>query len=305
MHMKKKKPDPMPLTAIRNLKENHPDVWQKVDANDINSAVDYANSHNISESAYIIAALARWRLSKQIFEIDEELCKILIETDKLDEDIPNEIINRLIYNSFYVKLPDKFITVRSVNGEDISLSMDGFFYNVIGKSIIIVIMYSSGHTQSLGFDIYPDTTLRECIEKHMSANSDVYKTINFFLQMILYLCADNADIEENKVQRSVYKPSPIITDRYTEVRKWDVGWRYGNAIKRSRNTGTAHTGAAQAGSSHAGSHARKRTHVRRGHYHHFWIGSERSGDRELILKWISPVVVNSEYENTTTIHKVK
>lgn len=300
--MKKKKPDPLPLVAIKNLKENHPDVWKKVDANDINSAVEYAKSHNIPESAYIIAALSRWRLSKEIFEIDEELCKILMNSDKLDEEIPNEVINRLIYNSFYVKLPENFLTVRSVNGEAMDLPMDGFFYNVVNKSILIVIMYSSGHTQSLGFDIYNDLSLKECIGKHMTANSDVYKTVNFFLQIVLYLCADNADIEENKVQRSVYKQSPIVTDRYSEVRKWDVGWRYGNAIKKMRSSQS--TDGSHEETSHAGSHARKRTHVRRGHYHHYWTGSEKSGNRELILKWTSPVVVNAEYENTVTIHRV-
>ena len=53
-----------------------------------------------------------------------------------------------------------------------------------------------------------------------------------------------------------------------------------------------------------GSHARKRTHARRGHFHHFWTGS-KTGERQLIVKWVSPIIVNAEYDNIVTIRKLK
>ena len=69
--------------------------------------------------------MAKCRQSKQIFEIDEELCDILIETDKVDEEIPTEIIDRLVYESFYVKLPEDYIRVTNQEGQ---FSVDGFTF---------------------------------------------------------------------------------------------------------------------------------------------------------------------------------
>ncbi len=111
-----------------------------------------------------------------------------------------------------------------------------------------------------------------------------------------YLSLSKTD-KENDAQKQIYKP-PVkkIKDSYSEMRKWDVGFRYGKAIKRTRQT-------ERKAVPHEGSHARKRTHVRKGHYHHFWRGS-KDGERELILKWISPVVVNADYENVATIRRV-
>ena len=298
--MKRNKYYPKPLTAIENLTYNYPDIWSKVDASDINTSKEFCMENNIPESLYIIASLAKWRMSKQIFEMDAELCDILMATDKIEDEIPSEIVERLIYDCFYVKLPDKYIpvsTIRNASGEYTGYVIDGFFYQVIGKSIIIVVMFTSGHTQSLGFDLYEGLSLKESIDRHMEVSSDVYKLINFFIQIVLYLCADNADIKENDAQKQIYKaPVKKIKDSYSEMRKWDVGFRYGKAIKRTRQT-------ERKAVPHEGSHARKRTHVRRGHYHHFWRGS-KDGERQLILKWISPVVVNADYENVATIRRV-
>ena len=306
--MKKKKDYPKPLTAIENLTYNFPDIWDKVNPLDFSTTQKFCNDNNIFESMYIVSALSKWRQSKQIFEVDEELCSIFMETNKIDEEIPNEIVERLIYDCFYVKLPDKYINVKSIknsSGEYFNFEVDGFFYHTIDKSIIIVIMFSSGHTQSLGFDFHEGLTLKETIDKYMKVSTDVYSLINFFIQIVLYLCADNADVEENYIQKQIYKPSvKKVKDSYSELRKWDVGFRYGKAIKRLRQT-ERKSSSNNSSEHHEGSHSRKRTHVRRGHYHHFWRGTESNGNRELILKWISPVVINAEYENIATIRKVK
>ena len=305
--MKKKKNYPKPLTALENLTYNFPNIWKIINPSDFSTAQLFCQENNIPESKFIIAALSKWRQSKQIFEIDRELCNIFMKSDKLNDEIPIEIIERLIYDCFYVKLPDKYIHVRTLkntSGEFSNYEIDGFFYNVIEKSVIIVIMFSTGHTQSLGFDIYEGLTLKQTINKHMKVSSDVYSIINFFIQIVLYLCADNADIDENQIQKQIYKPpAKKVKDTYSELRKWDVGFRYGKAIKRSRQNEKRNSNISN--EHHEGSHSRKRTHVRKGHYHHFWRGSESDGNKELILKWVSPVVINAEYENIATIRKVK
>ena len=296
---------PKPLEAVTNLSINFPGIWNKIDPKNFKSAEDFSIEVARPESKFLFSALSKWRLTKQIFEFDDELSTILMETDKLDDEIPSEIVDHLVYDCFYVKLPDKFITCKTLKnnqGEFTDMVMDGFFYQVIDKSIIFVILFTTGHSQSMGFDIYDNATLKECIDKHMQVSPDVYKTLNFFIQIVLYLCADNADIEENYVQKQTYKKPKDVSkpkDKFTELRKWDVGYRYGAAVKKVRKQQD------QSFSGHEGSHARKRTHVRKGHWHHFWSGSKKDGERILSLKWVSPVVVNAEYENVTTIHRAK
>ena len=309
---KRKTKKPIPLTAIENLKYNFPDIENC--EQDFTSVYNFCVRHEIPKSTLVVHTMLKWKKTKQIFEIDKELCSLLMDVDKLDEAMPSEVFDRLIYDCFYVKLPDNFLVQRNggFDNEDIyskSVAIDGFYYTVNGTSVIIGIMYETLHMQTIGFDFDKEKTLRECMDAHLKCSNDVYKVINFFIQIVLYLCADNADIQENYIHKEMYKPpkpNEKPQDTVREVRKWEVGYRYGAAIKKERQAERNRTykTTTEAGS-REGSHARKRTHIRRGHYHHFWSGSEKDGTKKLTLKWVSPIVINAEYENVTTIRKVK
>ena len=54
------------------------------------------------------------------------------------------------------------------------------------------------------------------------------------LQLVLYVCAENADIQNADPERKTVKPKTIrdIKDKYREISRWDVG---NNVIKRIRN----------------------------------------------------------------------
>ena len=302
--MKKKNKKPFPLTVIENLKENYPSI--DLDADDFKSVYNFLKKYDDTKSTLVVQTMLKLRKEKQIFEVDEELCNVLMDVDKLDDEMPSEVFNRLVYDCFYVKFPNRYLTLHM---KDDTIGMDGFFYTVFGKSIIITMAYETYHMMSIGFDYYEDKTLRECIDEHLKCNNDTYRLLNFIIQIVLYLCADNADVEENYEHKEIYKPvkkGEKIKDTYSEIRKWDVGYRYGAAIKKERQAVRHKTQEKTAVAiSREGSHSRKRTHVRRGHYHHFWRGSQKDGTRELIIKWISPVVINAEYENIATIRKVK
>lgn len=332
--MKKKKSIPKPLEAIEGITYNYPDIWENVKADDFTSVKKYCNDHDISNSLCLVLGLLKWKQSKQIFEINEELCEILMQTDKLDEEIPIEVIENLMFDCFYVKLPDKYINITNLVNDDGSqgnFSIDGFFYFVDSdlsaniKSVIIVFMFSSGHSQSIGFDVKNGLSLRECIDCHMKASPDVYTIINFFMQIVLYMSACNADIEQDREQEEIReraekkalekgKTEQGSTEqskrqeiKYSDLQKWNVGYRYGAAVKKARQAERKEQNNKRSDTAEhirQGSHSRKRTHARRGHFHHFWTGS-RTGERQLIVKWVSPIIVNAEYENIVTIRKLK
>ena len=327
--MKKKKSIPKPLEAIEGITYNYPDIWDKVDPSDFNTVQKFCDDNNIHNSMCLVSALSKWKQSKQIFEINEELCKTLMQTDKTDEEIPIEVLENLIFDCFYVKLPDKYINIANLvndDGEQGNYSIDGFFYFVDSyeevKCVIIVLLFSTGHSQSVGFDVYKGLSLKECIDRHMKVSPDVYTTINLFMQIVLYMSAVNADIEQDREQQEIRERAEkkALTKekteqgsaeqnkrqelRYSDLQKWNVGYRYGAAVKKARQAERKERNNSTVEHNRKGSHARKRTHARRGHFHHFWTGS-KTGERQLIVKWVSPIIVNAEYDNIVTIRKLK
>lgn len=52
---------------------------------------------------------------------------------------------------------------------------------------------------------------------------------------------------------------------------------------------------------YAGSTGRgKKSHIRRGHWHHYWVGKRDSNDRKLITKFLMPIVVNGDEASDIT-----
>lgn len=119
------------------------------------------------------------------------------------------------------------------------------------------------------------------------------------LQLVLYLCAQNADITPNSEQTFYTRRSPVLKDRYAEIRKWNVGVRIGTAVRVHRSTANSQEKSGTA-------HASPRPHIRRGHWHHFWTGSKTDQNtRKLVLKWVAPTFVSvSAEEVPVTLHHV-
>lgn len=66
---------------------------------------------------------------------------------------------------------------------------------------------------------------------------------------------------------------------------WEVGYRLGAALSR------AMTEARTPGSS--GGHASPRPHIRRAHWHSYWVGKRDQAEvRSVVLKWLPPIPVN-------------
>lgn len=128
--------------------------------------------------------------------------------------------------------------------------------------------------------------------------------ILFIMQAILYLGSYKPDIakqpavketcckNKEKVEKDVMKK--------TEFRKWDVGVRYGNAIrigkKEMRRVMKRQESAA------VSQRAPVRPHVRAAHWHTYWTGKGRT-DRT--VKWIPPVFVCGHSELPITVHNVE
>jgi len=115
-----------------------------------------------------------------------------------------------------------------------------------------------------------------------------------------YLCSKNADI--NKVYEPAKLPpnkkSGKRNNRYSQATWHEVGYRIGadlRAYERQKAATHQHTDGGTV-----------RPHMRRAHWHHFWTGP-RDGERQLVLKWIAPVVVGAHNGDivSATGHRVR
>ena len=54
----------------------------------------------------------------------------------------------------------------------------------------------------------------------------------FLLQFLMYLSSKEPDINESPDTINTYRPSSVIRNKYSEIRKWEVGVRYGEKIRQ-------------------------------------------------------------------------
>ena len=141
--------------------------------------------------------------------------------------------------------------------------------------------------------------LRRALFTEAKAQSEIAQTYSRVLQLVLYLCAQNAEIAPNSEQAVYTRRSATIKDRYAEIQKWYVGVRIGNAVRAHRKKIALSTGTGE-------THSSPRPHMRRGHWHSFWIGPKSTPEeRKLILKWVAPTFVCATEDDTpVTLHHV-
>lgn len=271
-------------------------------------------------AAQTIAALAPWRLSKEVFVIDPDM-ELLLYKQVDDLDIRSEVLMHLPYPCFFVQTSAMFFGTSKIDGFFVHLEYD---VNDGHRELRLLFVYEDKSV--MGFPIYLDVpdirssviqTLKQ-VHRNMAPDSpmrqDVLLNVDNFtsleillkesLQIVLYLCAENSEIKKNPEQDTFMRRSSIIVrDRYAEIRKWDVGVRIGTAVRRYKQAGLTYgKGNAQQSASAKSS---PRPHLRRGHWHNYWTGP-KDGDRKLVLKWTAPTFVGSfEEEGPAVIHHVQ
>ena len=113
------------------------------------------------------------------------------------------------------------------------------------------------------------------------------------MNVLLYLCSNEPDLDGAQPQAlSTSYPHLTATRqglKFIEpknVSLINVGKHQGEQLRKAHEVSVLlqrHSGGRGVG---------KRTHVRRGHYHKYWIGSRKSEVRKFKFHWLSPIVVN-------------
>lgn len=275
----------------------------------------------------IIAGAYAFSKTKQILRVDQTLNREIANSVDESGEIPCSILMNLPYQGFFLELPETetstigifvhmdygrynnggycyslWLNVNVFDGDDYAANDVGLILNlplIEGKSLKEAISESYENS-----DKEFDALLQR---EHPSKPDDIddyLKEWMSIINVILYICSVNADIvperqpEEEKPVETQASSLPKKVKAKTQqskpkkqVKVWDVGFRIGSELrkhelqKESEEDGKSSGGGV------------KRAHLRRAHWHHYWIGSKKDNTQHLILKWIPPIVIHAEYAN--------
>lgn len=259
------------------------------------------------------AMYAAWRATKMEFRFDEALATELLDTP-VTGNIPAELLRRLPAQCIYV----------SYGQLRIGQAYQGFFAMLDqpsrGAEPVVRIFLDSGvRWPSMAYTIpvagvcledfvrQRETASQAQLEAFLEmvgdeeaeAKAAVFrrrrdelaelnrKALGGILSLLLYLCSEEPDLPDE------YAPSPVRqkvagTQRRIvppeAVRCWSVGVRLGAVFRKAKDATREPVGSA--------SPTTVRPHVRRAHWHTYWVGSR--GNQEPRLKWLSPILVGAK-----------
>lgn len=330
-----------PLQALKTISALCPEAWELMERFHASNGVDlpawpdwcYApmaaslavarrvsTGHDSVTLGQQLAALAPWRISKEAYVFDPDMEQLLYEQAD-DLEIPGEILLQLPYPCFYVETSALEYAGERFCGMLVHLEYDA---NNRDRELRLLFLRADGtgfgtpvHIDDSSVSASMQRTLREAHKNARgsgmapplmdSAEIDAFVAfLSRALQLVLYICASNADIGPSSEQAFITRRSSTIKDRYAEIRKWDIGFRVGSAVRAHHETLAAEE--LRQSAEHNGSqHKAPRPHMRRGHWHHYWVGSKKTDSQRLVLRWVAPIAVGTtkhDGESPVVLHKI-
>lgn len=293
----------------------------------INNGKHFAPEYMLAMRASISAAALTkiWSFHKEVYEPDPDFSKALVDTETLR--VMPRLMEHLPFNTFYIDfsksdlfvysgffvnvkiLDDKSIRIISLPVDDcygtpsLEEAVDLEVLEVCPDEIPDVFWIKStkfadeNGSAFFDYDSYRDALQTDRYENTFFRGSlTTYRT--FILQLLTFLSSKEPDVNQNEYSIKTYHPSSQIKNKYREIRKWDVGARYGETIRKydqKRNVGISN-------GSNIYKRASKRPHVRCAHWGIYHIGK---GRKEITVKWILPIFVNGKsYDVIPTTHRI-
>ena len=243
------------------------------------------------------AAICTWSYSKTIYKFNEDLFNALMSTE-LDSSMPISVLTRLPEYCCFVETTNFQLSAQQkIIGFFIFFNYD---IHTLEKSIFIILLSENTSMFSINIPLEENLALKDNIIKSYSnkfntnvlsnfKNVDSYiKFIQNILSLIVYLCSYNPDIDfpkHNDSNNKQYK-IPISKNNILFPTKKHIIYHVGNSIGdlihneilvASINNTTAN----------------RRVHVRRGHWHGYWIGP-KNRKQTFIVKWLYPILVGKK-----------
>lgn len=268
----------------------------------------FLSPYEIQNKAEMLQALAIWNRYRQVFEFDPEMEKMLTEMDFPDS-MPVDVLKNVPYPSFYVQSAfleemigiDGFVVCfdSDSKGNNLKIRLE-FLDENTGFSIPIRLVPGKSLKDSMDCDVRPIPLGIQTDEF-----GDTLELAEYCLKLVLYLCSDNKDVIPAVEPKRTENPNETVLQKVkpSTVNTWKVGAQMIRIFKKFRGS------AVKASQQEAESHSKRRPHLRKAHWHHYWTGSKQDPQgRRLVLKWIQPVFINDDSssdigEQINSVHK--
>lgn len=323
------KTDCKPLMLTNLISERFPDCWNILD--------EMKKDYTFDEKCYLpigvsiaaledaigdkietiilgemVSATAAWRIHKQIYQFTPEMEEMLTkQLGNEDTVVPVEAFYNLPYKCIYIKLTqdedfDGFFVHFDycINQKRLELRLSFVGHEMENRWVSSFIYLEKGKTlKDVINEIYAETYDKlNKYNKKIGCSKDEYMQdylgmVEPYLQLVLYICSENKEVEENPKQKQITrkpKNKQLIKDKYREVQIWDCGLQTTEIIRNYRKTKNYTDSTKQpidSVVSKAGTP--KRPHSRRGHWHHYWTGALGTEQRKLVLRWVVPTFIHA------------
>ena len=246
------------------------------------------------------STLMNWNLTKRIYTINDDILSELISGNK-NPSLPCDVLLQLPDYAVYVNCPIEFTNVKvGVSGFYATLTNNILFDGRVCPALQII----WGHVSTTenpkisSMVLLLDNTkdLNQAIAKtfsqakeHLNSQDELSDSNNqllaAFINCLLYLCQPEVDYKggqpkcyvRNRVKLGMkIEPAKKITNVI-------VGEASGKQLREARVVAEREFKEGK----------RKSPHLRRGHFHHYWIlDADNEGQAKLIVKWLNPIMVN-------------
>ena len=255
-----------------------------------------------------IAALGAWRYSRGIYRFDETVLNALKETP-ITGDLPSDVFYHLPDWCVFIETPGFAFFGQEVGGFFAHLEWDA---NTKETELRLLLVLADGKMIPIPIHLHEgslDESLRKAQEvagKNLQTlftspgervpevqmpklSEKMADELPPFISLLLYLCSDEPEVDNLRTPgTSPKRTAPVKTKKGWKLFPpdkdyvWDVGTKLGKKLRTD--------GVDRAESEPTGRHVR--THIRRGHWHGFWLGP-RTGVRTFKYHWLPPMVINA------------
>ncbi len=267
------------------------------------SACAEALTDDRPDQARMVAAIGAWRQGRSIYRVDPLTAAALADTELPDE-IPALTLLELpewgLYltgmrtdppvNGVFVHLdwsfdrrrPELWIVVDVGELEEtfLLLALPVFLdHPSLADSLAAAVTQAGPSTPEPGEErITLDT---RTVLPGVHGTGDLLGIVRPVVAVLLYLCSAAPDVVDP--DRPDARPRRARA-RGGQPRVWEVGYRISTAIRQPRTTDAAGDG----------QHRAPEAHLRRAHWHTYWVGSRAEPDqRRRELRWIQPTLIGT------------
>lgn len=248
-----------------------------------------------------------WEKKKQIYVFDPVFAEELMHTQNIG--ILKDMFTKLPYDTFAVDFSKSSAVIEEagIMGAIINVQRRGDYW------YISLSCFADLENGEMGFGIlnfFVENENIECSsEKFTAIHSNVEQDTSLFanrkslfnliVHVLTYFSSYEPDIREtsqSKAQQAAFKRQKKTGQKPTRI--WNVGEYYGAAFRKWTQ------GTLGNKSNNDVVTESKRPHVRRAHWHRYWVG--KKGNQELVVKWVHDCIVNEHLgELSIAKHTVK